>query len=334
MLCWVDLYRGIIVCDLFDEIPQLRYVSLPVDAPAAKFDNGRGDYSINPRMCPRQKRSFWVSDNGGELRFLDVSPRCCCGDLGATTCNNARNAFVISSWTLKMNDMRWVMDAMVDATELWSLDAYTGHGLPRVRPEYPLMIMDDPRLVFFVVQEEYQPEISFSDRGKWRVMFDMRSKKILSVSQYDESDTSWQPYSWLTYFPSKISNYFTSIGACSNVAKRPLIVTDKPAVSCIVSSNSLRSSSSRESSTKHSQMSKGVVASPEEILAALEEVPELDCDDMLRAYSILCDDIGRHRFRSLLGLPVSLRKKWLLIEIKSSEDCSICSLCTANMQRG
>uniref|UniRef100_A0A0E0MD15 Uncharacterized protein n=1 Tax=Oryza punctata TaxID=4537 RepID=A0A0E0MD15_ORYPU len=158
--------------------------------------------------------------------------------------------------------------------------------------------MDDPRLVFFVVREEYQQEISFYDRAKWKVMFDIGARQY-----YQHVDMA--AIFLAHFFPQQDLQLLHSNGrtCCSDVAKKPLIVTDKPAViSCIISSNSSRYSSSCESSSKHDQMSKGV-ASPEEILAALEEVPELACDDLLRAYTILCDDIGRHRFRSLLGLP-------------------------------
>ena len=81
---------------------------------------------------------------------------------------------------------------------------------------------------------------------------------------------------------------------------------------------------------------KAPAASAEEttILAVLQEIPGLAREDMLKAYSILSHDSNGRRFRSLLGLPVDLRKDWLLMEIKSSEACSVCSACTANLRRG
>uniref|UniRef100_A0A0D9XPM6 DUF1618 domain-containing protein n=1 Tax=Leersia perrieri TaxID=77586 RepID=A0A0D9XPM6_9ORYZ len=314
LLCWVDLYRGVILCNPFDERPHLLYVSLPVDAPKDKFDREFGDYSINPRLCPIEKRGFWVSDDGTELRFVNISPRCCCGSSGITSCHNSNNAFVITSWTMRMKEMTWVMEAMVDATEFWSLEAYA--GLPNVRPKHPLVSMDNPHLIFFVVEEERQRKKSHVDRAKWLVMFDMRSKTMLSVIRYDESDRRIAQSSYYhTYFPSKITNYFTFNETSSNVANKTL--ANKLAISDIIASYSSRSSSCMPSAKlEHSQVSK-VVASAKEIFSALEEIPELACDDLLRAYSILCYDISQHRFRSLMGLPMSLRKRWLLLEIKS-----------------
>jgi hypothetical protein len=59
-------------------------------------------------------------------------------------------------------------------------------------------------------------------------------------------------------------------------------------------------------------------AQASEILAAFQEIPSygLARDDMLKAYAILSSDNGC-RVRSLLRLPMKLRKDWLLMEIKA-----------------
>ncbi|CAN6352302.1 unnamed protein product [Urochloa humidicola] len=55
-------------------------------------------------------------------------------------------------------------------------------------------------------------------------------------------------------------------------------------------------------------------ASPEEIFEALRGIPRLAHADLLRAYSMLTQD--DRRFRSLMALPKSMRKEWLLMEIE------------------
>ena len=150
----------------------------------------------------------------------------------------------------------------------------------------------------------------------------MKSKKLLSIRYYDESQCqTWGVHYGDDYLPSMISDYFNSNGKYTShnatTSINDLIVT-----------NYLPQSSHKGLKVVSSE----VQVSDEEIFAALEEIPDLGCDDLLKAYSILSHDIGQHRFRSLLGLPMSLRKKWLLIEIKSREASSICSACAANMQ--
>ncbi|CAN6343727.1 unnamed protein product [Urochloa humidicola] len=56
-------------------------------------------------------------------------------------------------------------------------------------------------------------------------------------------------------------------------------------------------------------------ASPEEIFEALRGIPRLARADLLRAYSMLTQD--DRRFKSLMALPKSMRKEWLLMEIRS-----------------
>lgn len=53
-------------------------------------------------------------------------------------------------------------------------------------------------------------------------------------------------------------------------------------------------------------------ASPKEIFEALREIPSLEQDDLLRAYSMLIRD--DRLFRSLMALPEDMRYKWLQME--------------------
>uniref|UniRef100_A0A0D9XQ24 DUF1618 domain-containing protein n=1 Tax=Leersia perrieri TaxID=77586 RepID=A0A0D9XQ24_9ORYZ len=294
-LCWVDLYRGIILCDPFDQNPKLHYVSLPVEAPIGKFDEPYDNRGDNPRNCLMPGRTVCVTDGGVTVKFVEIYARCCCGRLGVTNCSHSTGAFVIYSWTLVMDTMTWVMDAMVDATELWSLDAYA--GLPHTIPQYPVVSMDDPHHIFLMVHEPYWQKRSYLEETLWKIMVDTRSKELLPVRSYDQSMYwwHWKPYPGGTYCPSKICEYFSSNrSTCSTVGTTmPVVKADKLAQSNVVVSDSSQYCS------KQRKVLDQAVASPEEILAALEEIPELGCDDLPKAYSILTGDNGR-RYRSLL----------------------------------
>jgi len=65
---------------------------------------------------------------GGARKFVDIFPRCCCGGRASTYCRRSYETCTVHTWTLRMVDMAWVMDDIVDVAELWALDAY--HGLP------------------------------------------------------------------------------------------------------------------------------------------------------------------------------------------------------------
>ncbi|CAL4995036.1 unnamed protein product [Urochloa decumbens] len=307
LLCWVDLSHGLLLSDVLEETPKLRYVPLPK--------------TPSPVICRNV-----CATAAGTVRFVNVSPRCCCGAEGITVCHRSRHAYTINTWTLKMDaDMVWVMDGVVDATELWALDAYK--DLPRVRLDYPVVSLDDPNVIFFVV----------CDWAEWLIMVDMRSKALLSVYRYPKSqghDRYVRPL-----LPSRVSDYFNSYPsrnngmsptskaaadmetAMVNLKKEQLIITD----GC---SNSVR----RQSSTI-SPAVPNVAFPVAAILLALQDIPGLAREDMLKAYSILVHDSNSNgcRLRALLALRMSLRKDWLLMEIKASEACSTCYACRTNM---
>ena len=54
------------------------------------------------------------------------------------------------------------------------------------------------------------------------------------------------------------------------------------------------------------------VIPPEEMLANLREIPNLAHDDMLKAYGILAWDDSQFKFRSMLALPMHMRKDYCL----------------------
>ena len=55
-------------------------------------------------------------------------------------------------------------------------------------------------------------------------------------------------------------------------------------------------------------------ASPEDILVALNAIPELEEDHLLAAYDILVSD--DRKFKSLQALPEGLKRKWVMKQVK------------------
>ncbi|CAM0146222.1 unnamed protein product [Urochloa decumbens] len=285
-LCWVILSNGLLLCDVFEENPVLEYVKLPVD------------------LCgwpPSRNRNVCVTAGGSALKFVNIYPRCCCGGMGATNCQRSHGACVVYTWTLRMSDMEWVKDGMVDATELWALDTY--EWLPRLHLGHPVVSMDEPHVICFVMVEANCA--SYGNKTQWKLMVDMRSKTIRSASCYPEE--RWDPSSNL--IPSNVSYYLNTMSYSKGESKVDTEMSPVQVSNDDTSNVMLQSSceSSEEATMKAS-----------EILAALQEI--LDRDDMLKAiYKILCHDNGR-RFGTLLSLPKNTRKDWLLMEMKASED--------------
>ncbi|KAL6600292.1 hypothetical protein ACP70R_045092 [Stipagrostis hirtigluma subsp. patula] len=315
LLCWVDPYRGLIFADVLDDSSTLRHVPFPADA-------------ARPASGPASSRNVCATADGA-VRFVNVSPRCCCGGAGATHCRSSRHAYTITTWTLRMDDMAWVMDGMVDATELWRLDAYA--GVPREQPARPVVSLDDPHAISFLVCERSDKD--YGDDTLWVIVVDMRCKTLRSVSLHP--GTEWYIVRDRV-FPSTISSCFNSSPSTGPSAARKSRHTETIETPELLVDGELYQNraghSVLQSSCKSPTEPNTQASSTSTILAALEEIPGLPRDDMLKAYSILSLDNGR-RLIALLGLPVSLRKDWLLMEIKASEAaCSMCATCTAHLR--
>ncbi|CAO2147935.1 unnamed protein product [Urochloa humidicola] len=298
LLCFLQFGQGLVFTNVFDETPVFWRVPFP---PTYEMVD-------SPRKCRGSSQDVCATSDG-TVKLVSVYPRCCCDSSGATHCRHSSNAYIIKTWTLKMDDMKWVMDGMVDATELWALDAYK--RLPHVQLAHPIVSLEDPNVIFFMVCERFNKR-KRSHKNDRLILVDMKSKTLRSVCRYD--GRSFIP--GRIFFPSSVSDYFNSSRIWS-VAKRG--VDSEPPL-LVIANQKL---SDNTANLK--------VTSPgETILAALQEVPSLAREDVLKAYSILSHDSNGRRFRSLLGLPLSMRKDWLLMEIKTSEACSVCSACTAN----
>ncbi|TVT99927.1 hypothetical protein EJB05_54668, partial [Eragrostis curvula] len=293
-LCWVDQFRGLMFSNVFDDSPSLQYVAPPVKP-----------------YCSNMS----VTANGSVVKFVNIFPRCCCGSQGATECHRSSHAYTINTWTLRLDDMAWVMDGMMDSTEVWALDAY--NGLPRVHMVCPIVSMEDPHIVCFAVKETYF--VQNGDMTEWLIMLNLRSKKLLSACHGRDDEMSGYRFG-KHFIPSGISDYFNPYPSSSSSNCTSSMIQSQIGINIVapeVKESQGNDGGSAQSSWKAS-VDSAMQAS--DVLALFQEIPTygLAEDDVVKAYSILSHDNG-HRFKALSELPISLRKDWLLMEIKASE---------------
>ncbi|GJN07341.1 hypothetical protein PR202_ga25165 [Eleusine coracana subsp. coracana] len=168
MLCWVWTHQGLILCNVFDENNLvLRYVPLPKDD-ATSCGTG---ISSSGNVCVTSQ------------------------------CKHSKNCFIIKTWKLRMDSMTWVLDGIMDSSEMWALHTYD-KSLPRVRPEYPVVSMDDPHIICFMLQHE---------KEWWLIMLHKRSKMLRSVCRsYPTVDESKKTYPGVLLLHSKVSYYLNN----------------------------------------------------------------------------------------------------------------------------
>jgi hypothetical protein len=293
-LCWVDLCRGVMLVDVFEETPTARYIRLPMDP-------HEGLTTSNRNVC--------ATAGGGALMFVNIFGRCCCGAAASCGCERSRHAYTIHTWTMRMGngDMEWVKDGMVDATELWALDAYK--GLPCDPLDLPVMSLDEPEVICFRLRDT-----KYGSRTLWQIMVNMRSKTIHSVSRH-EQEVGYR-YTQDKLIPSNLSYFFNTLTRqiqmdherpSADVVEEQLITRDDDS-----SSPTLQPSSFAEVASVQTLL---------EMFEALRDIPSYGLGpDEVKAYRILTssDDDGR-RLTFLSRLPKDLRKDWLLMEIEATD---------------
>ncbi|KAL6658439.1 hypothetical protein ACP70R_004025 [Stipagrostis hirtigluma subsp. patula] len=187
-ICSVDYRSGLVVCDMAEESPKLRYVPLPV-IPEDDF----GSYEDN---CGRNDRHSWDMCAAGDsaVRFVSIDPRCCCGHSPSrSVCPNSDELFAVTTWTLALTTektMAWVKENKLDCEELWALPGY--EGLPRRLAEFPVVSSANPDVVCFMVRE---------DDEKWMVEIDTRNKAVLSTVRWT---TDVPQEAWLVHVSAKL----------------------------------------------------------------------------------------------------------------------------------
>ncbi|CAD6341178.1 unnamed protein product [Miscanthus lutarioriparius] len=167
--------------------------------------------------------------------------------------------------------MAWAMDGTLDAAQLWALDGYK--GLPRVELDYPVVSMDEPDAICFVVCEDHHEK--HGDETTWRIMVDMKSKTLGSVFRYPDPKER-RCNSWKHLVPSRVSKYFNSKPSSGQ--------TPGPAAQAEAMQNLM---SSRINNKLQAMDTMQAASLEVATLAALQEIPGLDRDDMLKAYLIL-----------------------------------------------
>ncbi|CAD6255274.1 unnamed protein product [Miscanthus lutarioriparius] len=177
LLCWVDLWQlGVVLCDVFKETPRLQYLPLP-------RDNIWGQLS-NRNLC--------ATAGGGILKFINIFPVAAMAALTTRIGNH--------------DDMKWVKDGMVDATELWVLDSYK--GLRCFPLDHPVVSMDEPdHICFWLHEPPVDGYWDYRDRSVGLLMVNTRSKTIHSVSPHEDGLLLMRDGHLI---PSNVSYFFNS----------------------------------------------------------------------------------------------------------------------------
>ncbi|CAM0955182.1 unnamed protein product [Alopecurus aequalis] len=168
-ICWISYYAGgILFYDVFAETPSIFYLKLPTgNRPTTTRE--RGFLEVNRSVC--------VTGVGGDLlKYTSVvrHDQRLCGPL------EPRTGYTIVTDTLSITEsgaIKCFNDRVVTSHNLWCYN--TSECLPRQALMYPLVSMDNPSIVHYLVSEEGDKIDKVS-----MVTLDMITKKVTSIVPY------------------------------------------------------------------------------------------------------------------------------------------------------
>lgn len=201
-LCWIDYTRGIIFCDVNHPSPDLQYVSFPVDHIPVGYPD---PFS---RGFPQASRAVCVTKNE-TLKFVNIAR------------SEPGSSFTITISTLheSYNDMRWVTDTTIQAANLWDMEGYDDQ-LPRVVPQFPLVSMDDPNIMYFVLKER----CGFASAKAWVVALNIAISKVLWYKDIkaipfstEDSEIPGNIFCNMPFFPTDFSKHLREAAVSESI---------------------------------------------------------------------------------------------------------------------
>ncbi|KAK3142191.1 hypothetical protein QOZ80_4BG0343460 [Eleusine coracana subsp. coracana] len=172
-VCWVDLLKGVLVCNLVDYTqPKFTYVPLPMGQ-SLEFDG---------RRRPRSKliRNMGCFCGAIEFAALVGYKESCPGE-----------NIMLKTWTLSSDLKDWKKGTEQRVGDLWDSRSFIERRLPRVTPSSPVISIDEPNVVYVILNEiDHVGVVNFGVRGvnmvhkaQYVLRLDTLRNKVLSHSK-------------------------------------------------------------------------------------------------------------------------------------------------------
>ncbi|CAD6216693.1 unnamed protein product [Miscanthus lutarioriparius] len=181
-LCWVDYCQGaILLCDVFNDSPALRYLALPAKLPGM-YRRGFGSSLADMFM------TVGVNEESGVMKFVRVV-----GGNGRMIGLEyiPESGFAADSWILEItekDEMIWKKGAAVRSDDLLLSEAFA--KLPPMPLQFPHVSLNDPSIVYFVKANHGHVMDGIEYDNTWLVAIDMPNKTVKSSFQYIKKEES------------------------------------------------------------------------------------------------------------------------------------------------
>ncbi|EEE54028.1 hypothetical protein OsJ_00696 [Oryza sativa Japonica Group] len=165
-----------------------------VDGNPYDIDRGRG--------CPQASRSVCATHHG--IKFVNVNQH----GGGSSSSSSSSRSFSITLWSWREEDQTWGEDATLDADQLRDLDSE--NRLPNIQPEFPVVDMENPYAVCFLLNERYHT--ADPNATTWMIKVHMKKKVLLDCTGYSNKgspSTARRMSEGLSFISSEMPSYLS-----------------------------------------------------------------------------------------------------------------------------
>ncbi|RLM55348.1 hypothetical protein C2845_PM10G01630 [Panicum miliaceum] len=204
LLGWVDLWRGILLCNILSDNPKLHYIPMPKPMPGNEALKGEGDPT-----CYRG-----VIGCGDLIKVVEVDYEYNDTEVADTS------SYIPEEWTLvtltwRLDSREWKRGHEVNIGDITVSQDFYGHTdvLPRFcengTPSLKKMPLGLPTLCEWNNMVYFMCKVNRKDCNGWVVAVDMNSNKLQAVSSFCGATL---PGFLTAYYPSLFTKYLNNSG--------------------------------------------------------------------------------------------------------------------------
>ncbi|CAN6276346.1 unnamed protein product [Urochloa humidicola] len=187
-VCWVDLFAGVLVCDLLGpEGPHFSFAPLPESCQHVPYNRMGVEEA-------EQLRSMGCTH--GAIKFV------------------CKDALALKTWVLSSDFKEWKETAALRVEDIWGSESFRGMGLPRIIPTCPVLSAHEDEVVYAALNDiqDVNDVDEFGDvigwfpelKAHYLLRLNMLQNKVLSFTKYSTDDLAWLRPSLLS---SELSAY-------------------------------------------------------------------------------------------------------------------------------
>uniref|UniRef100_A0ACD6AGV0 Uncharacterized protein n=1 Tax=Avena sativa TaxID=4498 RepID=A0ACD6AGV0_AVESA len=173
-LCWVDLFKGLLVCDLsgvlkYNSDPEFSFIPLPTHDLTC-------DASIPRALRAEEFRSMAYIQ--GAFRFVSME---------GYAEHKPGDDLELAVWTLSSDLSQWHKTREYNVANIWANETHQAGGMLKIAASLPVLSMYEVDVVYLVFTDVRVVRCEPEYRGQYLIRVDMLNNKV----QFYPGNTNW-----------------------------------------------------------------------------------------------------------------------------------------------